>query len=107
MFNFGILVTSFCTALESERRSHLSPTHPQHSRGDMAVGVTSLSFSHFEPSVFVAGTEGGCLLKCSMAVETVAVLPKNSSVPLKAPAQFVFAPHGGPIYCTSCSPFHR
>ncbi|XP_048368177.1 cytoplasmic dynein 2 intermediate chain 2 [Sphaerodactylus townsendi] len=79
----------------------------KHSRGDMAVGVTSLSFSHFEPSVFVTGTEGGFLLKCSTAVETVAVLQKGSSFPLKAPAQFIFSPHGGPVYAVSCSPFHR
>ncbi|XP_077162587.1 cytoplasmic dynein 2 intermediate chain 2 isoform X1 [Paroedura picta] len=79
----------------------------KHSRGDVAVGVTSLSFSHFEPSIFVMGTEGGCVLKCSTAVETVAVLPRGSSFPLKAPAQFVFSPHGGPVYSVSCSPFHR
>ncbi|XP_063000730.1 cytoplasmic dynein 2 intermediate chain 2 [Elgaria multicarinata webbii] len=79
----------------------------KHARGDTAVGVTSLSFSHFEPSVFVVGTEGGYLLKCSTAVEAVALLQKSSSIPLKAPAQFVFSPHGGPIYCVSCSPFHR
>lgn len=71
------------------------------------MGVTSLSFSHFEPSVFVTGMEGGCVLKCSTAVETVAVLQKGSSFPLKAPAQFVFSPHGGPVYSVNCSPFHR
>ncbi|XP_062815503.1 cytoplasmic dynein 2 intermediate chain 2 isoform X4 [Anolis carolinensis] len=76
-------------------------------RGDAAVGLTSLSFSHFEPSVFVVGTEGGCLLKCSTAAEAVALLQKGSSLPLRAPAQFAFSPHGGPVYCVSCSPFHR
>ncbi|XP_063172237.1 cytoplasmic dynein 2 intermediate chain 2 [Candoia aspera] len=79
----------------------------KHSQGDMVVGVTSISFSHFEPSVFVIGTEGGYLMKCSTAVETAAVFQKASSVPLKAPAQFVFAPQGGPVYSVSCSPFHR
>uniref|UniRef100_A0A8D2LV42 WD repeat domain 34 n=1 Tax=Varanus komodoensis TaxID=61221 RepID=A0A8D2LV42_VARKO len=79
----------------------------KHTHGDTAVGVTSLSFSHFEPSVFVVGTEGGCLLKCSTAVETTALLQKSSSIALKAPAQFVFSLHGGPIYSVSCSPFHR
>ncbi|XP_054853480.1 cytoplasmic dynein 2 intermediate chain 2 isoform X2 [Eublepharis macularius] len=78
----------------------------KHSRGDMVVGVTSLSFSHFEPSVFVTGTEGGFLLKCSTAVETIA-LQRGCSFALKAPAQFVFSPHGGPVYSVSCSPFHR
>ncbi|KAJ6651670.1 hypothetical protein lerEdw1_020732 [Lerista edwardsae] len=57
--------------------------------------------------VQVVGTEGGYLLKCSTAAEMVAVLRKDSPVPLKAPVQFVFSPHGGPVYCTSCSPFHR
>lgn len=91
----------------SEPPVFLSHFPPQHLRDDTAVGVTSLSFSHFEPTVFVIGTEGGLLLKCSTAAETVAVLQKGSSVPLKAPAQFVFASRGGPVYCVSCSPFHR
>ncbi|XP_070614987.1 cytoplasmic dynein 2 intermediate chain 2 isoform X4 [Erythrolamprus reginae] len=86
--------------------THTDPVY-QHSRGDTVVGVTSLSFSHFEPSVFVSGTEGGYLMKCSTAVDTAAFLQKGSSVPLRAPAQFSFSSHGGPIYSVSCSPFHR
>uniref|UniRef100_A0A7M4E1V5 Dynein 2 intermediate chain 2 n=1 Tax=Crocodylus porosus TaxID=8502 RepID=A0A7M4E1V5_CROPO len=76
-------------------------------RGEMAVGVTSLSFSHFDPTVFVIGVEGGYSLKCSTTVETAALPRMGNSVPLKAPAQFAFSPHGGPVYCVSCSPFHR
>ncbi|CAM5102977.1 unnamed protein product [Natator depressus] len=79
----------------------------KHTRGETAVGVTSLSFSHFDRSVFIIGVEGGYSLKCSTAVETTAVPGTGSSVPLKAPAQFAFSPHGGPVYCVSCSPFHR
>ncbi|XP_006119096.2 cytoplasmic dynein 2 intermediate chain 2 isoform X1 [Pelodiscus sinensis] len=79
----------------------------KHARGESAVGVTALSFSHFDPSVFIIGVEGGYSLKCSTAVENTAVPRTGSSVPLKAPAQFAFTPHGGPVYSVSCSPFHR
>ncbi|XP_010164767.1 WD repeat-containing protein 34, partial [Antrostomus carolinensis] len=75
--------------------------------GEAAVGVTSLSFSHFNPHVFIVGVEGGYPLKCSMAAETRALHPPGSSVPLRAPAELAFSPHGGPVYSVSCSPFHR
>ncbi|KAF1520330.1 WD repeat-containing protein 34, partial [Eudyptes sclateri] len=75
--------------------------------GEAAVGVTSLSFSHFDPRVFVVGVEGGYSLKCSTAAETLALHRAGSSVPLRAPAELAFSPHGGPVYSVSCSPFHR
>ncbi|XP_035746162.1 WD repeat-containing protein 34 isoform X2 [Egretta garzetta] len=75
--------------------------------GEAAVGVTSLSFSHFDPRVFVVGVEGGYSLKCSTAAETLALRRTGSSVPLKAPAELTFSPHAGPVYSVSCSPFHR
>ncbi|NXD12228.1 WDR34 protein, partial [Nothocercus nigrocapillus] len=75
--------------------------------GETAVGVTSLSFSHFDPCVFVVGVEGGFALQCSMAVETEAPQRPGSSLPLRAPAELAFSPHGGPVYSVSCSPFHR
>ncbi|NXK12280.1 WDR34 protein, partial [Herpetotheres cachinnans] len=75
--------------------------------GEAAVGVTSLSFSHFDPHVFVVGVEGGYSLKCSTAAETLALHGTGSSVPLRAPAELTFSPHGGPVYSVSCSPFHR
>ncbi|XP_037257069.1 cytoplasmic dynein 2 intermediate chain 2 isoform X2 [Falco biarmicus] len=76
-------------------------------RGEVAVGVTSLSFSHFDPCLFVVGVEGGYSLKCSMAAETLALHRAGGSVPLRAPAELAFSPHGGPVYSVSCSPFHR
>ncbi|XP_075295181.1 cytoplasmic dynein 2 intermediate chain 2 isoform X1 [Opisthocomus hoazin] len=75
--------------------------------GEAAVGVTSLSFSHFDPRVFVVGVEGGYSLKCSTAAETLALRQMGSSVPLRAPAELAFSPHAGPVYAVSCSPFHR
>ncbi|NXU50455.1 WDR34 protein, partial [Turnix velox] len=75
--------------------------------GEAAVGVTSLSFSHFDPHVFVVGVEGGYSLKCSLAAETPALCGPAGSVPRRAPAELTFAPHAGPIYSVSCSPFHR
>lgn len=71
------------------------------------MGVTSLSFSHFDPCVFIVGVEGGYSLKCSTAAETLALHRTGTSVPLRAPAELAFSPHGGPVYSVSCSPFHR
>ncbi|XP_055397293.1 cytoplasmic dynein 2 intermediate chain 2 isoform X2 [Bubalus kerabau] len=71
------------------------------SRGETEVGTTAVAFSSFDPSLFVLGTEGGFLLKCSLTAEEAAVTRMPSSVPLRAPAQFTFAPHGGPIYSES------
>ncbi|KFP89432.1 WD repeat-containing protein 34, partial [Apaloderma vittatum] len=75
--------------------------------GEAAVGVTTLSFSHFDPRVFVVGVEGGYSLKCSTAAERLALHRTGSSVPLRAPAELAFSPHAGPVYSVSCSPFHR
>ncbi|NXP26086.1 WDR34 protein, partial [Scytalopus superciliaris] len=74
---------------------------------DAAVGVTSLSFSPFDPHVFVVGVEGGYSLRCSTAAPAPALPPTGSSVPLRAPAELAFSPHAGPVYSVSCSPFHR
>eukprot|EP00062_Callorhinchus_milii_P014871 gi/632964513/ref/XP_007898433.1/ PREDICTED: WD repeat-containing protein 34 [Callorhinchus milii] len=77
-------------------------------RGETPVGVTALSFSHWDQTVFVAGVEGGYVLKCSTEVVTHTALSSlTSSVPLKAPAQFTFSPHCGPVHAVDCSPFHR
>ncbi|XP_042642742.1 cytoplasmic dynein 2 intermediate chain 2 isoform X2 [Tyto alba] len=76
-------------------------------RGEAAVGVTSLSFSHFDPCLFVVGVEGGYSLRCSTAAAAPALHRPGSSVPLRAPAELAFSPHGGPVYSVSCSPFHR
>ncbi|KAG8447982.1 hypothetical protein GDO86_015184 [Hymenochirus boettgeri] len=76
-------------------------------REDTAVGVTCFSFSHFDPSQFVVGVEGGYLLKCSASSQTLAAVSTDSSISLKAPAQFTFSPHRGPVYSVDCSPFHR
>ena len=35
-------------------------------RGDKEVGVTSLSFSHEDPDLFVLGSESGCIFKCNL-----------------------------------------
>ncbi|XP_063265829.1 cytoplasmic dynein 2 intermediate chain 2 isoform X2 [Prinia subflava] len=75
--------------------------------GEAAVGVTSLSFSHFDAAVFVVGVEGGFSLRCSAAAQAPALPGPGGSVPLRAPAEFSFSPHAGPVYSVSCSPFHR
>ncbi|XP_045702501.1 cytoplasmic dynein 2 intermediate chain 2 isoform X2 [Phyllostomus hastatus] len=67
-------------------------------RGETEVGTTAVAFSSFDPGLFVLGTEGGFPLKCSLAAEAAAATRAPSSVPLRAPAQFSFSPHGGPVY---------
>lgn len=88
----------------------------QLARGKAAVGVTSLSFSPLDPCVLVVGVEGGSPVKCSTAAVTTALQrpggcaprrPPAELVPPSAPAELVFAPHAGPVYSVSCSPFHR
>ncbi|XP_048181708.1 cytoplasmic dynein 2 intermediate chain 2 isoform X3 [Corvus hawaiiensis] len=86
--------------------THTDPVY-QMAWGEAAVGVTSLSFSHFDPGVFVVGVEGGYSLRCSTAAQTPALLRPGGSVPLRAPAELAFSPHAGPVYSVSCSPFHR
>uniref|UniRef100_H0Z0T7 Dynein 2 intermediate chain 2 n=1 Tax=Taeniopygia guttata TaxID=59729 RepID=H0Z0T7_TAEGU len=75
--------------------------------GEAAVGVTSLSFSHFDAGVFVVGVEGGYSLRCSTLAQAPALPRPGGSVPLRAPAELAFSPHAGPVYSVSCSPFHR
>lgn len=75
--------------------------------GEAAVGVTSLSFSHFDPDVFVVGVEGGYPLRCSATAQAPALPRPGGSAPLRAPADLAFSPHAGPVYSVSCSPFHR
>ncbi|NXK89059.1 WDR34 protein, partial [Formicarius rufipectus] len=74
---------------------------------EASVGVTSLSFSPFDPHVFVVGVEGGYSLRCSTAAQAPALPPMGSSVRLRAPAKLAFSPHAGPVYSVSCSPFHN
>ncbi|XP_063491935.1 cytoplasmic dynein 2 intermediate chain 2 isoform X9 [Symphalangus syndactylus] len=86
--------------------THTDPVS-QHPRGETEVGATAVAFSSFDPRLFILGTEGGFPLKCSLAAREAALTRMPSSVPLRAPAEFTFSPHGGPIYSVSCSPFHR
>lgn len=76
--------------------------------GDAAIGVTSLALSPWDTDMFLVGTEGGLVLKCSFSSQTVAAVPPDSaSVTLHAPAQFSFSPRAGPIQSLHFSPFHR
>nr|XP_006640840.1 PREDICTED: WD repeat-containing protein 34 [Lepisosteus oculatus] len=79
-------------------------------RGSGAVGVTSLALSPWDSDVFLLGSEGGLVLKCSFSAQAAAAGPPGSesqSVTLRAPAQFSFAPRCGPVHALHCSPFHR
>ncbi|XP_004613530.2 cytoplasmic dynein 2 intermediate chain 2 [Sorex araneus] len=98
------LVAGFALVVQQlPRNTKLKKPH----RGETEVGATAAAFSSFDPSLFVLGTEGGFPLKCSLAAEAAALTRTPSSVQLRAPAQFTFSPHGGPVYSVSCSPFHR
>ncbi|GAA6074571.1 WD repeat-containing protein 34, partial [Tachysurus ichikawai] len=77
-------------------------------RGDTAIGVTSLALSPWDTDMFLVGTEGGLVLKCSFSSQTVAPVPPDGErVTLHAPAQFSFTPRAGPIQSLHFSPFHR
>ncbi|NXG48411.1 WDR34 protein, partial [Psilopogon haemacephalus] len=75
--------------------------------GEAAVGVTSLSFSPLDPCVLVVGVEGGSPVKCSAAAVRAALQRAGGCASRRAPAELIFAPHAGPVYAVSCSPFHR
>ncbi|KAK2120398.1 Cytoplasmic dynein 2 intermediate chain 2 [Saguinus oedipus] len=98
------LTEGFALVTQQLPRSTKLKKHP---RGETEVGATAVAFSSFDPRLFILGTEGGFPLKCSLAAGEAALTRMPSSVPLWAPAQFTFSPHGGPIYSVSCSPFHR
>ncbi|XP_054220119.1 cytoplasmic dynein 2 intermediate chain 2 isoform X2 [Homo sapiens] len=98
------LTEGFALVMQQLPRSTKLKKHP---RGETEVGATAVAFSSFDPRLFILGTEGGFPLKCSLAAGEAALTRMPSSVPLRAPAQFTFSPHGGPIYSVSCSPFHR
>jgi len=77
-------------------------------RGDKEVGVTSLSFSHDDPDLYVLGSESGCVFKCNMqATGSPAGSHIVSSVPLCSPVTFTYQPHHGPVHSVDCSGFHR
>ncbi|KAG2469873.1 SET protein, partial [Polypterus senegalus] len=77
-------------------------------RGDTPVGVTALALSFWDSDVFLVGAEGGLVLKCSFSAHTPAMLAgSDADMMLRAPAQFSFSTHSGPIHALDCSPFHR
>ncbi|EDO43231.1 predicted protein [Nematostella vectensis] len=76
-------------------------------KGDMEMGVTTLSFSHEDKTLFVLGSEAGGIFKCSVNSRGPPVGNVTSSVPLGSPVTFAFAPHVGPVFSVNCSPYHR
>ncbi|XP_019635654.1 PREDICTED: WD repeat-containing protein 34-like isoform X5 [Branchiostoma belcheri] len=77
-------------------------------RPDAEMGVTAISYTHEDKTLFVVGSEGGGVFKCSMnSSDRLAAAHIQSSVPLKNPVSFAFTPHVGPVYAVECSPYHR
>ncbi|KAG9335365.1 hypothetical protein JZ751_005287 [Albula glossodonta] len=80
-------------------------------RSSGCVGVTSLTLSPWDPDVFLVGSEGGLVLKCSFSAPTPAAMETTATsegegVTLRAPARFSFTPRCGPVHTLHCSPFH-
>ncbi|XP_068709025.1 cytoplasmic dynein 2 intermediate chain 2-like [Montipora foliosa] len=97
------LVSGYILQTESVPRSiRLSKA-----RGDAEIGVTSLSFSHEDRSLFILGSEAGGVFKCSMTSRGPPLTNTHSSVPLRSPVTFAFSPHFGPVFSVDCSPYHR
>ncbi|RKO91845.1 WD40-repeat-containing domain protein [Blyttiomyces helicus] len=87
---------------------------PRHLRSsvtktDTPLGGTALSFSKENAMEYIAGTEGGYLLKCTTANATpIAAQRKDGKVPkLSNPVLIAYSPHVGPVQSVACSPFHR
>ncbi|XP_031555481.1 WD repeat-containing protein 34-like [Actinia tenebrosa] len=76
-------------------------------KGDAEMGVTTVSFSHEDKTLFVMGSEAGGIFKCSINSRGPPLSTTSSSVALKSPVTFAFAPHFGPVFSVECSPFHR
>lgn len=97
------LVSGFILQTESVPRSmRLSKA-----RGDAEMGVTSMSFSHEDCSLFVLGSEAGGVFKCSLTSRGPPLTNTLSSIPLRSPVTFAFSPHFGPVFSVDCSPYHR
>lgn len=97
------LVSGFILQTDSVPRSmRLSKA-----RGDAEMGVTSMSFSHEDRTLFVLGSEAGGVFKCSMTSRGPPLTNVHSSVPLRSPVTFAFSPHFGPVFSVDCSPYHR
>lgn len=97
------LVSGFILQTDSVPRSmRLSKA-----RGDAEIGVTSMSFSHEDRSLFILGSEAGGVFKCSMTARAPPLTNTQSSVPLRSPVTFAFSPHFGPVFSVDCSPYHR
>ncbi|XP_067107226.1 WD repeat-containing protein 34 [Osmerus mordax] len=80
----------------------------QQAKGSGNVGVTSVALSPWDPDIFLIGSEGGLVLKCSFSAQTPAATPSDcENIVLRAPIQFAFSQQGGPIHSLHCSPFHR
>ncbi|XP_015765490.1 PREDICTED: WD repeat-containing protein 34-like [Acropora digitifera] len=97
------LVSGFILQTDSVPRSmRLSKA-----RGDAEIGVTSMSFSHEDRSLFILGSEAGGVFKCSITARAPPLTNTRSSVPLRSPVTFAFSPHFGPVFSVDCSPHHR
>eukprot|EP00731_Ephydatia_muelleri_P020500 Em0013g227a len=98
------LVNGFRLLTESVPRS----LRVSKAKGDDPMGGTCLSFSHEDSNLFVVGTEGGGLFKCSLHTSTATLVDTNTvEANLRSPINFSFRPRHGPTYCVNCSPFHR
>ena len=71
------------------------------------VGISCVGLSHEDSKVFLVGAESGNVFKCSLHS---VVLRKRSLTEVAMEENIVtlaFAPHIGPVYAVSSSPFHR
>ncbi|CAN7991485.1 unnamed protein product, partial [Ixodes hexagonus] len=78
--------------------------------GGTTIGVTCISVSRFDPTMFMMGTEGGAVLQGSLSLSKPisamdSALEKGHSY--KCPVMAGFAPHRGHTLDIQCSPFER
>ncbi|XP_068190095.1 cytoplasmic dynein 2 intermediate chain 2 isoform X2 [Antennarius striatus] len=102
----GRLVLDSSFTLKGQQVPHSSSSLK--AQGSSLVGVTALALSPWDPDVFLVGSEGGLLLRCSFSSKTPAEAPsEGQSLTPRAPAVFSFRQSSGPVHSVHCSPFHR
>ncbi|GAB1608181.1 hypothetical protein Ahia01_001102300 [Argonauta hians] len=76
------------------------------SRLDREVGLTCLSFSHYDDNTCFTGSETGAIFKCSTERNGCGDADMISRLPLPSPVVLTYKPHLGPVNAIDCSPFH-
>jgi len=76
-------------------------------RGDAELGVSCLTFSRHDDSMFLLGSENGGVFKCSLSARGALIKGLSSGVEFRSPVTFAFTPHTAAVFAIDMSPFHH